>query len=88
MKIKLDDKHYLNSDIYCYWITVEKASKNGKAYEQRVSGYFRRLEEAVDNYVDNRIRSSETESIKELTKLVKDIKRTVKGWKKNGLHES
>ena len=33
MKIKLDDKHFLNSDPYCYWITVlVKNEKNPKYF--------------------------------------------------------
>lgn len=30
MRIKLDDKYYLNSDKFCYWITCEYEIEKGK----------------------------------------------------------
>ena len=82
MRIKLDEKHYLNSDPFCYWISCEvKSEKTNKAYDKRVSGYCNTLEHAVHSYIDRQIMSSEAETLKELAEEVKKLKKTVKGWK-------
>ena len=83
MRIKLDEKHYLNSDPYCYWISCEVKSENAKkkVYDKRVSGYCTTLESAVHSYIDRQIMSSEAESLKELVEEVRKLKKTVKGWK-------
>lgn len=85
MKIKLDDKHYLNSDKFCYWITceckVEEGKTAGAMYERRVSGYTATLELAVDSYINNHIRSLEVEKLTKLSEEIKKLKRTVKSWK-------
>ena len=83
MRIKLDEKHYLNSDPYCYWISCEVKSENAKkkVYDKRVSGYCTTLESAVHSYIDRQIMSSEVESLKELVEEVMKLKKTVKGWK-------
>lgn len=83
MRIKLDEKHYLNSDPYCYWISCEVKSENAKkkVYDKRVSGYCTTLESAVHSYIDRQIMSSEAESLKELVEEVRKLKKTVNGWK-------
>lgn len=83
MRIKLDEKHYLNSDPYCYWISCEAKSENAKkkVYDKRVSGYCTTLESAVHSYIDRQILSSEAETLKELAEDIKKLKKTVKGWK-------
>ena len=53
MKIQLDDKHFLNSDPYCYWITCVVKSKEGKPYEKRVSGYAAIFGDAVNSFIEN-----------------------------------
>ena len=85
MKIKLDDKHFLNSDPQCYWISckgeVEKGKNAGKVYERRVSGYVATFEQVMESYIENRIRSLECEKLSELKKEIQNLKKTVKGWK-------
>lgn len=83
MRIKLDEKHYLNSDPYCYWISCEVKSENAKkkVYDKRVSGYCTTLESAVHSYINRHIMSSEVKSLKELEEEVRKLKKTVKGWK-------
>ena len=83
MRIKLDEKHYLNSDPYCYWISCEVKSENAKkkVYDKRVSGYCTTLESAVHSYIDRQIMSSEAETLKELAEDIRKLKKTVKGWK-------
>lgn len=83
MKIKLDDNHYLNSDAYCFWITCECKSRNGKSYEKRVSGFCRGFEDAVDNYIDGRIKTSTSDDIIQIRNDVKAIKTMVKEWMRN-----
>lgn len=85
MRIKLDDKYYLNSDKFCYWITceyeIEKGKNAGQVYERRVSGYTATLEQAVDSYINSHVRSLEVEKITKLAEEIKKLKRTVKSWK-------
>ena len=87
MKIALDEKHYLNSDQYCYWITCDVTYKgkdgNEKTVERRVSGYTRTFSDAVESYIENRIRTSEAAKIVELKDEVKKLKKTVSGWRVN-----
>lgn len=88
MKIKLDDKHYLNSDRFSCWITCEytpekKDGTLGKPTERRVSGYYRDFNEVVEDYIDKKINSSEALKISQLSKEIKKLKKTVKDWKVN-----
>lgn len=85
MKIKLDEKHTLNSDAYCYWITTlvepeEKDGKKAKPYEKRVSGYTRTFGEAVISYIESKIRQSEATEISELAYEVERLKEQVSKW--------
>lgn len=55
MKIALDEKHFLNSDQYCYWISCLVTSTNKqtgeeKTVERRVSGYARTFSDAVTSF--------------------------------------
>ena len=83
MRIRLDDKHFLNSDPYCCWISCEVKSETAKkkVYDKRVSGYCNTFEHAVHSYIDRQIMSSEAETLKELKQEIEDLKKTVKGWK-------
>lgn len=85
MKIKLDDKHYLNSDSYCYWITceyvVEKGKGAGTIAERRVSGYRQTFASAVDSFIEKKIGGAEIERFTDLVKTVNKIKKEVKSWK-------
>lgn len=81
MKIKLDDKHYLKGDQFSCWITTESVNKETrKLRENRVSGYYGTVQEAVGSYIDRKIMSSEAESLKTLMAEVEALKETVKGW--------
>lgn len=85
MKIKLDDKHYLNSDDYCYWITKEVVAEKGKnagnVYEKLCSGYTRTFSEAVESFIEKKIKAAQIDDFKKLVKTVNDLKKEVKGWK-------
>lgn len=80
MKVKLDDKHYFNSDAYCCWISCEYQTQKGKKCERRVSGYCKDFITAIDNYIDKRIKNSTSCDISEIRALVQEIRQTVYGW--------
>lgn len=84
MKIALDNKHFLNSDAYCYWITclVTRTDKDGnqKTSERRVSGYMDTFNGAVNSYIERKIRSSEAAEIEQLNNEVEELKQEVRGW--------
>ena len=81
MKIKLDNKHTLNSDGLCYWITADIASKNGKHYERRISGYAATFYQCVESYIEKKIGSSEATDIVQLKNELEELKEEVRGWK-------
>ena len=85
MRVKLDEKHFLNSDTYCYWVTeiVEPSEKSRtqKSYERRASGYSGTFEQAIDSYIDRKIRSLEIEEFHALAKEIGALKKEVRGWK-------
>lgn len=80
MKIQLDDKHYLNSDPYCYWITCMVKSKDGNPYEKRVSGYAATFSDAVSSYIEKAVKQSVSEDIRLLRDEIESLKHEVMGW--------
>lgn len=84
MRIKLDEKYYLNSDPFCYWISCEvKSEKTNKAYDKRVSGYCQTFEQAVESFINKAIRSSEADTLQHLFEEIAEIKKTVRKWGEN-----
>lgn len=82
MKVKLDNKgHHLVSDPYCYWVTKEVTTESGKTYDRVVSGYYSKPLDAIESFIDRKVRCSEAEDIKQLIKEVEDLKKMVKSWK-------
>jgi hypothetical protein len=81
IKIKLDDKYILNSDPYCYWISIKVTPESGKEYDRVVSGYYTHIDDVIKSYIDKKVRSSEAESLKELVKEVNTLKKQIKSWK-------
>jgi hypothetical protein len=80
MKIKLDDKHYLNSDGLCYWISIEVRSNTDKLSYRRVSGYQPTYQRAVESYIDRYVTGSEAQSLKALAEDIDKLKQTVEDW--------
>lgn len=84
MRIKLDEKHWLNSDSQCYWITTEvkitKGSGAGNVVERRTSGYTRTFSEAVNSFVEAHIRQAEIDDFAKLANVMEELKKTVEGW--------
>ena len=91
MKIKLGEKHYMNSDAFCYWITceyvIEKGNNAGNTAERRVSGYTATFEEAVDSFIERHIKGAEISEFSELVKTVNDLNAEVRSWKDDILKE-
>lgn len=87
MKIQLDEKHFLNTDAYCCYISclVIPKDKSKKPYEIRVGGFHRRLEDAISSFVDSRIRmaGSDVNTLKKLSTEILKIKSDIKKWKIN-----
>lgn len=88
MKIALDSEHFLNSDQYCYWITykgIQTSKKTGeeKEVERRVSGYSRNFSDAVNSYIENKLRTSDAKDLCELKSEIQDLKKTVSEWRKH-----
>lgn len=85
MRIKLDDKHWLNSDSQCYWITREvkitKGKGAGSTVERRVSGYTATFAQAVDTFIEKKIKTAEIGDFSELVKIIDEVKNEVAGWK-------
>ena len=80
MKIKLDEKHTLNSDGLCYWITADVIAKNGRHYERRISGYTATFYQCVENYIEKKFSSSESTDIMQLKNELEELKQEVRGW--------
>jgi hypothetical protein len=85
MRIKLDDKHWLNCDSQCYWITREvkitKGKGAGSTVERRVSGYTATFAQAVDTFIEKKIKTAEIGDFSELVKIIDEVKNEVAGWK-------
>lgn len=85
MEIKLDDKHYLNSDQYCYWITCKYEIKNDKGEKtivsRRVSGYRPTFAQAVESFIEKKIGGAEINDYKMLVGIIRELKEEVQGWK-------
>lgn len=81
MKIKLDDKHYLNSDQYCFWITKETTTSKGTVREYQMTGYHRTLPDCIDCFIDKSIGGADVKTLVELSKQIKDLKKLIRGWK-------
>ena len=85
MKIKLGNGYYLNSDVYCYWITKEvqptEKSRTQKVYEKLASGYSGTFEAAIDSFMEKKIGECEALEFKTLAKEIKELKEEVRSWK-------
>lgn len=89
MKIALDDKHFLNSDRYCYWITCiceseNEETKKKKKYERRVSGYLPTFEQAIEHFIDASVNESTATSLRKLKTDIQNLKAEVRGWSNAG----
>lgn len=81
MKIRLDEKHVLNSDARCYWVsTVSASSKTGKENERVSGGYHATFSEAVASYVERFVTESEASTLEELAEEIEQLKHDVRKW--------
>lgn len=87
MRIELDEKHWLNSDAQCYWISglvkIKKGKTAGNVVEQRLSGYTRTFAQAVDSFIEAHLRTAEIDNFAKLAETIEDLKKTVEGWEVN-----
>lgn len=81
MKIKLDGQHILESDQYNIWISAEVVSKNGKIYHRNVTGYYRDIEELLNDYLDRSILRSSATSFTALKKEIQATRKRISEWK-------
>lgn len=86
MKIKLDEKHYLNSDKYCCYITCLCKTESGKTAERRVSGYYTTFEQCVESYINQKVLGSTAGSMTALKADIVKLKKEVRGWKDKVAH--
>lgn len=81
-KIRLGGGYWLYSDKYCCWIMQEcvtqKGKNIGKTYTKRVSGYFAKVEDALESLVDRHSREISANSINTLIKEIKSLKSLIK----------
>ena len=81
MRIKLDEKHWINSDSYSCWIASETKNKKGNTTVRNVSGYYPTIAGAVENYIEKKIMSSEATKIIDLKKQLEELKSEVREWR-------
>lgn len=81
MRIKLGEKHFLNSDKFQFWVTVEVVSENRNVYERNCTGYHRNFEGAIEDFIDRKVKDSDSASLKELMREVEELKNEVRSWK-------
>ena len=85
IKIKICEKYWLNSDAFCYWITeeyiVEKGKGAGNIAEKRCSGYVGSFQQAIDSFIERKIKGAEISDLTALVKAVDNLKTEVKSWR-------
>ena len=84
MKIRLNEKHYLNSDERSFWITEITKGKRGGEREKRVSGYCDTFERAVEDFIDTSVGRTTASTLKKLKEEIKELKKEVREFKNKG----
>ena len=69
-KIKAGN-YTINIDRYCTWVTERKVGKNGKEYDKRVTGYYRTLEEVLEDFISK----SKAEDCTTVVEVINEIKK-------------
>ena len=81
MEIKLHDDYRLTSDRYQYILQERKVPQKGKnigkEYWDNI-GYYSKLQNALDDYIDMRVKLSDVKSITEIINHLKELKKEVK----------
>lgn len=90
MRIKLTDTLFLNSDALNFWITEEKMKpvkdkKTGevtdKMVENNVTGYYGRIDQLLESFLDHRVNLDCCEELQELLTAVKKAKEEIRSFK-------
>lgn len=71
------EPYTLHSDGQCFWITKAYKQKNGKTAEKRITGYFRTIEQCMDDLSEHIMRESEATELVTVLKELKDTKKNV-----------
>lgn len=80
MDIRLGERHILHSDSFQFWLSVEVQSESGKTYERRCTGYHKDFRGAVEDFIDRKVKGSDSVKIKALAQEVEDLKTEVRSW--------
>lgn len=80
MNIRLNEDYQLTSDRLQYILQERKVSTKGenigKEYWDNV-GYYSKLQNAIDDYIDMRVRASDAKSIAEIITHIKELKKEI-----------
>lgn len=80
MNIRLNEDYQLTSDRLQYILqerkVPEKGKNIGKEYWDNV-GYYSKLQNAIDDYIDMRVRASDAKSIAEIITHIKELKKEI-----------
>ena len=91
MEIKLHADYRLTSDRYQYILQERKVPQKGenigKEYWDNI-GYYSKLQNALDDYVDMRVKLSDVKSITEIISHLKELKKEVKALVEVGILET
>jgi hypothetical protein len=76
MEIKLNKKHFLKSDNYCWWIEEEinPKEKDKDSYRSRVTGFYGQIEHLIENLIDVSLRKADVETLEDIKKEVTSLK--------------
>ena len=72
--------YWLVRDRFCCWIMKDMVSKEGKAWQKRVSGYHADPYDALMSVYKSHTREIDARSIKVLIDEIKALKTAVKEW--------
>lgn len=80
MNIRLNEDYQLTSDRLQYILqerkVPEKGKNIGKEYWDNI-GYYSKLQNAIDDYIDMRVRASDAKSIAEIITHIKELKKEI-----------
>lgn len=79
--IKLNEDTYLIYDKYQYWMAkLRKSAKGGGEYLDRVTGFYARISDCMDDYFEHRAGEVMPETLTKLYKLQVETRRDIKTW--------
>lgn len=73
VRIQLTDDYLLDGDDMSFCVKIFKTTAKGQPYDKRISGYYKRLPDLMNSFIDTKIRSSDANSITGLNNAIKDM---------------